>query len=58
MMARFINPKTRKLIKITSTEASEMNKYFDLFMGNDVGPRKNYIETHFDDFNMEELDIS
>ena len=58
MMARFITPGTRKLVKITSADAALMAESFDLFMGSDVAPRKEYIEQHFDDYSMDELDIS
>ena len=57
MMAKFITPGTRRFIRITSAEAEEMEKWFDLFMGNDVAPRKQYIEAHGHEF-MDELDIS
>ncbi|MBR0399489.1 MAG: DNA topoisomerase [Mogibacterium sp.] len=58
MMARFINPGTRKLIRINAAEAAEMESWFDLFMGNDVVPRKAYIEDHFADYDMSQLDLS
>ena len=57
MMAEFINPKTRKLIQITSEDATEMEKWFELFMGNKVEPRKKYIEK-FGYKYMDDLDLS
>lgn len=57
MMAKFITPGTRRFIRITAAEAEEMEKWFDLFMGNDVAPRKEYIEEHGHEF-MDELDLS
>lgn len=57
MMAKFITPGTRRFIRITSAEAEEMEKWFDLFMGNEVAPRKQYIEAHGHEF-MDDLDIS
>ena len=57
MMAKFITPGTRRFIRITSAEAEEMEKWFDLFMGNDVAPRKQYIEKHGHEY-FDELDIS
>ena len=57
MMARFITPGTRRFIRITADEAEEMEKWFNLFMGNDVAPRKEYIEQHGHEY-MDELDIS
>lgn len=58
MMARFITPGTRKLVRITASDAEAMEKAFDLFMGNDVAPRKSFIEDHFDDYSMDQLDLS
>lgn len=58
MMARFITPGTRKLVRITDSEAEAMESAFDLFMGTDVAPRKAFIESHFSDYNMEDLDLS
>ena len=58
MMARFITPGTRKLVRVTSADAKAMEQAFDLFMGNDVAPRKAYIEEHFDEYDMEDLDIN
>ena len=58
MMARFITPGTRKLVRITASEAEAMESAFDLFMGTDVAPRKAFIESHFSDYNMEDLDLS
>ena len=58
MMARFLSPGTRRLVRITSEGAAEMEKWFSLFMGNDVAPRKEYIESHFDDVDYEQLDLS
>lgn len=57
MMHLFISGDTRKFVRITADEASEMEKYFDLFMGNDVAPRKAYIEEHFSDYDLEDLDL-
>lgn len=56
VMAKFLNPDTRKLVQITADD--EMKQWFDLFMGNDVAPRKTYIEEHFDEFDKEDLDLS
>lgn len=57
MMAKFITPGTRKFIRITAAEADEMERWFDLFMGSDVAPRKEYIEAHGHEF-MDNLDLS
>lgn len=58
MMAKFITPGTRRFIRITAAEASEMEKAFELFMGNDVAPRKKHIEDHFEDYDIDSLDLS
>jgi DNA gyrase subunit B len=58
MMARFITPGTRRFIRVTAADAEEMDSWFDLFMGGDVAPRKEYIEDHFADIDLESLDLS
>ncbi len=58
MMARFITPGTRRFIRITADDADEIGKWFDLFMGNDVAPRKKYIEDHFEDVDLASMDLS
>ena len=57
MMSIFIAPGTRKLTRITTEEAKEMEYWFDLFMGNEVPPRKKYI-TENGHMYMDNLDIS
>lgn len=57
MMARFITPGTRRFIRVTSEEAVVMEKWFNLFMGNDVAPRKSYIEEHGCEY-MDDLDVT
>lgn len=39
-----MNPETRRLIRVTAEDAQQMNEYFKLFMGNDITPRRKYIE--------------
>ena len=58
MMARFITPGTRRFIRVTATDAEEMESWFNLFMGNDVAPRKQFIEEHFSEIDLESLDLS
>lgn len=58
MMARFISPGTRKLVRITAADAEASEAAFSLFMGTDPAPRKAFIESHFLDYNMEDLDLS
>ena len=41
-----MNPKTRKLIKITPEEATETAKWFELLEGNDLAGRKDYLAEH------------
>ena len=55
-MHLFMSKGTRKLIKITPADAEEMEKAFELFMGNDIAPRKEYIEKHGYEY-MDDLDI-
>ena len=44
MMALFMVPPTRRLVQVGAEDAAEMAAWFDLFMGDSVGPRKEYIE--------------
>ncbi len=44
MMSLFMVPPTRRLVQVGAEEAAEMAVWFDLFMGDNVGPRKKYIE--------------
>lgn len=39
-----MNPETRRLIRITSEDAEQMAKYYELYLGNNVAARKSYIE--------------
>ena len=41
-----MNPKTRVLKKITIEDAEEADKTFDILMGNEVAPRKKFIQTY------------
>ncbi len=49
-----MNPKTRVLKKITIDDAEEASKTFDILMGNEVPPRKKFIQTNA---KLAELDI-
>ena len=40
-----MNPKTRNLTQVTIDDIKEMQKAFEIFMGTDVTPRKEIIET-------------
>lgn len=39
-----MNPESRRLIRVNIEDAEKMSEAFDLFMGNNVAPRKKYIE--------------
>lgn len=41
-----MQPSKRMLLQVTIDDASQADKAFSLFMGDDVGPRKDYIEAH------------
>ena len=58
VMARFLNPATRKLVRVTAEDADEMAQWFETLFGSDVAPRKLYLENHFSDISLEELDLS
>lgn len=45
-----MNPETRRLIQVTMEDVEEMQKYFDLFLGDDLQERKDYIETHLHEY--------
>ena len=39
-----MDPKTRRLVRVTSEDAQKMQEYFELYLGNNVAARKSYIE--------------
>ena len=41
-----MNPETRTLKKVTVDDGEEADKMFDMLMGEEVPPRKKYIQTH------------
>ncbi|MED4883054.1 toprim domain-containing protein [Bacillus smithii] len=41
-----MNPKTRKLIKVTKDDVIKTQTYFDMFLGDDLQSRKEYIENN------------
>ncbi|MBP7875449.1 DNA gyrase subunit B [Candidatus Woesebacteria bacterium] len=49
-----MNPITRILKRITIEDAQSADKTFDILMGNDVAPRKKFIQTHA---SMAKLDV-
>ncbi|MGD9715966.1 MAG: DNA topoisomerase (ATP-hydrolyzing) subunit B [Sulfuricurvum sp.] len=50
-----MTPENRVLLRITIEDAESASEAFNLFMGDDVEPRRNYIETHAKD--VKHLDI-
>ena len=57
MMALFMAPGTRKLTRVTAEGADEMVRWFSLFMGDEVAPRKAYIEENGHMY-IDDLDLS
>jgi DNA gyrase subunit B len=51
-----MNPETRRLIQITPNSAEEMIEYFNMFMGDDLDSRKQYISDNLSDYIEEALD--
>src|SRR5438270_110013 len=41
-----MNPQNRMLLRVEIEDAVEADKIFDVLMGNDVDPRKRFIQTH------------
>ena len=50
-----MNPKTRRLIEVTPDSAEEMLKYFEMFMGDDLDGRKQYINENLHEYIEEAL---
>jgi DNA gyrase subunit B len=50
-----MTPENRVLLRITVEDSESAGESFNLFMGDDVEPRRNYIETHAKD--VKHLDI-
>jgi len=50
-----MTPENRVLLRVTIDDAESASEAFNLFMGDDVEPRRNYIETHAKD--VKHLDI-
>ena len=45
-----MNPETRKLIKVTPTDLDETQRIFEMFLGDDLEGRKEYIEEHLHEY--------
>jgi DNA gyrase subunit B len=41
-----MDPATRTILRVTLDDAVEADKIFDTLMGEDVDPRRNFIEAH------------
>ncbi|HEC1781912.1 TPA: DNA gyrase subunit B, partial [Campylobacter lari] len=50
-----MDPSNRRLLKITIEDAQRANDTFNLFMGDDVEPRREYIQAHAKD--VKHLDV-
>jgi len=50
-----MDPENRRLLRITVDNAEHASEIFSLFMGDEVEPRKRYIEEHAKD--VKHLDI-
>ena len=50
-----MNPETRTLLQVTVEDAMVADETFDMLMGNQVAPRKKFIQTHAK--NVRNLDI-
>ena len=48
-----MDPKSRVLKKIFIEDAEEANRTFEILMGNDVAPRKKFIQTHSQEANLD-----
>ena len=50
-----MNPENRVLIQVTLDDAKKAAEKFELFMGNEVGPRKEYIQANAKE--VENIDV-
>jgi DNA gyrase subunit B len=41
-----MNPETRTLKQVTIESAAEADRVFSMLMGDEVGPRREFIESH------------
>lgn len=56
MWVTMMNPRTRKITRVTEDDAIKANQYFEMFLGDDLEGRKEYIETNLHKFVRENLD--
>ena len=52
-----MSPESRRLIKVMPTDAKQTAEMFDLWLGNDLQGRKEYIAAHGAEY-MDDLDVS
>ncbi len=52
-----MNPRTRRLVRVTPADVNETALMFDLMLGNNLSGRKEYIAEHGSEY-MDELDVS
>ena len=50
-----MNPENRRLLKIDVADMQKASEVFELFMGDEVEPRREYIQTHAKD--VKHLDV-
>lgn len=48
-----MDPNTRTLKIVSVDQAEEADKVFEMLMGNEVGPRKSFIQTHAKQANLD-----
>lgn len=47
---QLVNPATRNLHRLVAKDMDEFNKYLEMFEGNEVNDRRDYLEEHFNDY--------
>lgn len=47
---QLVNPSTRNLHQLIADDMNVFNEYLEMFEGNDVAPRRDYLEEHFNDY--------
>ncbi len=48
-----MNPENRTILQVTVEDAAEADRTFDMLMGNEVAPRKRFIQTHAKNANLD-----
>ena len=47
---QLVNPETRDLVQLIADDMQEFNEYLEMFKGFDVGPRREFLEQHYADY--------